>query len=73
MSSLRLGTYYVDFDCPVGKVTINGNQTFRNKNPACCDAPGPTGKLVIIGNCCTGLDTEKKENENQISILDSFL
>lgn len=42
-------TYYVDFDCPVGKVTMSGNQTLRNKKPDCCDVPEPIGMLFIIG------------------------
>lgn len=50
-------TYNVDLDCPVGNVTISGSQTLLNKNPACCDAPGTIGNVLIIGNVCVGVET----------------
>lgn len=58
-------TYNVDFDCPVGNVTISGNQTLLNRNPACCDAPGTIGNVLIMGNVCVGVETaanKKKGN-----------
>lgn len=55
---VRIATYNVDFDCPVGNVTINGSQTLRNKKPACCD--GPIGIVLIIGRVCVGVETENK-------------
>lgn len=43
-------SYKVGFDWPAGNVTINGSQTLLNRNPACCDVPGPIGMALIIGS-----------------------
>lgn len=62
-NKFKTNSYNVDFDCPVGNVTINGSQTLRNKKPACCE--GPIGIVLIIGKVCVGVETENKMSTNQ--------
>lgn len=45
----------MDFDWPVGKVATNGNQTFLNKNPACC----PMGNPINGIGCTVELTTHE--------------
>lgn len=39
--------YKFALDCPIGKVTTSGSQTFLNEKPGCGVTPGPTGKPAI--------------------------
>lgn len=39
--------YKFALDCPMGKVTTSGSQTFLNEKPGCGVTPGPTGRPAI--------------------------